>query len=111
MELKMLFDHIALETSDIQESVRWYLSILDSPSLLYQDETWALIESAGTKIAFVLPQEHPGHIAFRIDSLQHEDSLKILYPNPTWKTHRDGSESFYVRDPSGNIVEFVKYES
>lgn len=111
MELIMLFDHVALETSDIQASVTWYLSILDSPNLLYQDQTWALIESAGSKIAFVLPREHPGHIAFRIDSLKHEDTLKILYPNPTWKSHRDGSESFYVRDPSGNIVEFVKYES
>lgn len=111
MELKMIFDHIALETSDIKESVKWYLSILDAPNLLYQDETWALIESEGSKIAFVLPREHPSHIAFRIDTLQHEDTLKILYPNPTWKTHRDGSESFYVRDPSGNIVEFVKYGS
>ena len=107
----MIFDHVALETTDIQESLRWYLSILDTPTILYQDETWALIESSGSKIALVTPREHPGHLAFRIDGSNHEDTIKTLYPNSIWKTHRDGSKSFYVRDTSGNIVEFVKYES
>jgi len=106
----MQFDHIALETSDIQSSVNWYLSILDSPNLIYQDETWALLESDGTKIAFVLPQNHQSHIAFRISSSKQEDELKILYPDMNWKTHRDGSAYFYVHDPAGNTVEFVKYE-
>jgi len=107
----MLFDHIALETSNIDLVVSWYLSILDDPKVLYQDKTWALIESAGSKIAFVTPGQHPEHVAFRIESEIHENLIKTMFPDASWKAHRDGSLSFYARDPSGNIVEFVKYVS
>jgi catechol 2,3-dioxygenase-like lactoylglutathione lyase family enzyme len=107
----MIFDHVALETTDIMASVQWYLARLDEPKILYQDETWALIESRGNKIAFVSPRQHPAHIALRVQSSDHEELIEQLYPNPVWKNHRDGSRSFYVRDPSGNMVEFIKYES
>ncbi len=107
----MIFDHIALETDDIAASLSWYLSILKDPKILYQDKTWALIESSGVKIAFVSPEQHPKHLGLKIESLEQEEMLKSKYRDAEWKEHRDGSRSFYATDPSGNLVEFVKYES
>ena len=50
------------------------------------------------KLALVLPQDHPAHIAFESDDLT----------NPT--KHRDGSESVYDHDTFGNIIEYIRYE-
>jgi len=105
----MIIDHLALETTDIDASVSWYLQVLDNPKIIYQDKTWALIESNGVKIAFVSPNQHPSHLGLKIESREHEDDLRARYPNAVWKPHRDGSTSFYVKDPSGNMVEFIKY--
>lgn len=106
----MIVDHLALESTNIDASVKWYLQILDNPKILYQDQTWALIESCGVKIAFVSPHQHPSHLGLKIDSKEQEEDLRTRYPNAVWKEHRDRSKSFYVRDPSGNLVEFIKYE-
>lgn len=105
----MKFDHVAIESTDIDESVNWYMKIWDKAKVLYQDDSWAFLESGDTKIAFVTPKQHPPHIAFKVESQEQEDFLNEVFPNHGWKLHRDGTESFYTRDPSGNFVEFIKY--
>lgn len=106
----MKFDHIAIKSTDINKSVEWYVSLLDNAKVLYQDETWATVETEGMKFSFVLPNQHPPHFAVRVDSDNQEKLLKETYPGKKWKNHRDGSSSFYVKDPSGNFVEFIKYD-
>jgi len=106
----MKLDHVAVLSTDIDTSVKWYKKIWDDAKVLYQDETWAFLESESSKIAFVTPKQHPAHIAFRVESEEQEEFLKELFPNHGWKLHRDGSKSFYAKDPSGNFVEFIKYE-
>ena len=108
MEL-MKFDHVAIESTDIDESVQWYKKMWDDVTVLYQDDSWAFLESSEVKIALVTPKQHPPHIAFRVDNKDQEDFLNELFPQHGWKKHRDGSSSFYTRDPSGNFVEFIKY--
>lgn len=105
----MQFDHVAIESTDIDKSVKWYKEMWDNAVVLHQDDTWAFLESNGVKIAFVSPNQHPPHVAFKVDSQKHEDFLNKTFPNHGWKNHRDGSKSFYVRDPSGNFVEFIRY--
>ena len=94
----MLFDHVALNVTNIKNAIEWYVSNLDA-KVLFQDETWGLVDIAGTRIAFTIPSQHPPHIAFAVDSLE-----KI--PGAA-KIHRDGSISSYVSDPDGNFIEYI----
>ncbi len=93
-------DHIAVESSSIAESVRWHIERLTA-EVLYEDSTWALLRLAdGTKVALVTPGSHPSHIAIRPKSDPFGDT----------KTHRDGSYSFYEKDPhSSAVYEWIWY--
>ena len=104
----MKIDHIAILSTDIDRSVKWYSNRLPDSKVLYQDETWGMIEKDNFKIAFVLERHHPPHIAFCIDDLPEEDLEK--FKNKGFKKHRDKSSSFYERDPDGNFIEIIKYE-
>tara|TARA_R110002126_G_scaffold42568_1_gene122704 strand:+ start:116 stop:442 length:327 start_codon:yes stop_codon:yes gene_type:complete len=101
----MNFDHIALTVpkGKIEETVNWYKENL-SASVVYSDKSWGLIRCNGVKIAFVIPKQHPPHIAFNLNDneyIQYKSQGKIF------KKHRDGSESFYDKDCQGNILEFL----
>ena len=64
----------------------------------YQDKVGLELQFDNIKLALVLPNEHPPHIAFVDESI--ENGTK----------HRDGSESIYEHDTFGNIIEKIKYE-
>ena len=89
-------DHIALQVDDIRESVAWYV-VKYGCKVLYRDDTWALLQFKNIKLALVIEDEHPYHIAFEVDEVVEG------------KKHRDGSVSKYIEDPSGNKVELIKY--
>ena len=98
----MNFDHVALISKNISEAIKWYVEKWEA-KVLYQDETWGLISVGESKIAFVTPHQHPAHICFEID----EEFIANKLPGETFKGHRDGSSSCYVRDPDGNFLEFL----
>ncbi|HXM96839.1 MAG TPA: VOC family protein [Candidatus Dormibacteraeota bacterium] len=89
-------DHVAISVSNIKDTVAWYTQQFDC-TIKYQDETWALLEFANIRVAFVLPEQHPPHVAVLGDP--------AAYGQP--KTHRDGTRSVYLQDPSGNNVEIL----
>ena len=89
-------DHIAVPVTDVQGTVDWYTKNFNC-KIAYQDETWALLEFANIRVAFVLPEQHPPHFALLRDP--------AVFGEP--KTHRDGTRSVYVNDPSGNSVEVL----
>jgi catechol 2,3-dioxygenase-like lactoylglutathione lyase family enzyme len=89
-------DHVAIPVTDVKATVDWYLKNFEC-KVAYQDETWALLEFANIRVAFVLPEQHPPHFAL----LRDPESFG------TPKTHRDGTRSVYVSDPSGNSVEVL----
>jgi hypothetical protein len=89
-------DHIAVTVSDVRGTVDWYLKNFKC-QVTYQDDSWALLEFANIRVAFVLPQQHPPHFALLRDP--------ALVGEP--KTHRDGTRSVYLHDPSGNSVEVL----
>jgi extradiol dioxygenase family protein len=89
-------DHVAMPVSDVKSTVDWYLQNF-SCKIAYQDNTWALLEFANIRVAFVLPQQHPPHFALLRDP--------SLFGEP--QTHRDGTRSVYLSDPSGNSVEVL----
>ena len=89
-------DHIAIVVNDIKESVAYYVDNYDC-MILHYDESWGYLQFDNIKLALVLKDEHPPHIAFEVDEVE-------------GKTHRDGSVSKYIDDPSGNKIELIKYE-
>ena len=90
--------HIAIEVDNISESVEWYKKNTNC-DISYQDDTWAMLNYDNIGLALVLPKMHPPHIAF--EKKNAEDYGKL-------KTHRDGTASVYINDPSNNAIEILK---
>ena len=90
-------DHIAIVVTNISQAVKWYTNNRDC-KVNYQDNSWAELQFDNIKLALVLPNEHPAHIAFIDESVTNGTK------------HRDGSESIYEHDTFGNIIEKIKYE-
>lgn len=89
-------DHVAVSVTNVKDTVDWYTKQF-ACTIKHQDETWALLEFANIRVAFVLPEQHPPHFAVLGDP--------STYGQP--KTHRDGTRSVYLKDPSGNNVEIL----
>ena len=95
-------DHIAIQVSDISKSVEWYKNNLKA-TVAYCDESWAMLEISGIKLALTLPEQHPPHWAIKItDPTCFPNNKKI-------GRHRDGSQFVYIKDPDGNYIEYVYY--
>ena len=94
-------DHIAIQVDNVQDSAYWYEEQYDC-SIEYCDSTWALLQFENIKLALVVKEEHPPHIAFEVDKMDDDWPMK-------GKLHRDGSISKYIEDPSGNKIELIEY--
>ena len=97
---KDIIDHLAVCTDDISKSVITYKDNF-SCDILYQDDSWAMLEFENIKLALVLPEQHPFHFAILKDDVE-------KYGVPI--THRDGSVSVYIKDRSGNNIEILRYD-
>jgi catechol 2,3-dioxygenase-like lactoylglutathione lyase family enzyme len=89
--------HIAISVRAIQPAVEWYQKNFQC-KVSYQDDTWAMLDFANMKLALVIPEQHPPHIAFVHPEAEKYGALK---------THRDGTRSCYVNDPAGNAIEIL----
>lgn len=101
------FDHVAQQVPDIGEAIAWWHATVPGVEVLHHDATWGLIEAAGVKLAFVLADAHPGHLAWRVS----EEELERLAAqhDATIAPHRDGTCSFYVDGPGGQAIEIIAY--
>ena len=90
-------DHIAVESKNIANSVKWYQDQFKC-KVKHQDETWALLKFANISLALVTPGDHPPHIAV-VD--------KKIIDNPKSKAHRDGIHFIYEKDPDSNFIEKI----
>jgi catechol 2,3-dioxygenase-like lactoylglutathione lyase family enzyme len=88
--------HAALRVKDVKEAVDWYTERFRC-EVEYQDETWAMLAFENVRLAFVLQEQHPPHIAILGDPEKYGNA----------KMHRDGTSSVYVKDPDGNNVEIL----
>lgn len=101
------FDHVAHQVPDIAAALEWWVGVVPGARVLYADETWGLLEAGGAKLAFVMADEHPNHLAFKVsgeelDRLAAERGVAV-------SAHRDGSRSFYLDGPGGQGVEVIAY--
>ncbi len=90
-------DHVAIVVDNIAVSAKWYQSQFNC-QIEYIDKTWALLKFANICLALVLKIQHPGHICFIKANAAQFGSLT---------THRDGTKSVYLSDPSGNTIEIM----
>ncbi|QDU62855.1 Glyoxalase-like domain protein [Planctomycetes bacterium Pan216] len=93
-------DHVAIEVKDIAETVSWYTDRFQC-EVVYRDNTWAMLEFGNIRLAFVSSGQHPPHLGF-----VREDAEEF----GTLETHRDGTRSTYIADPSGNAIELLAKE-
>ena len=103
----MQFDHVAHQVPDIAHAVAWWRRTIPATKVLYQDDTWAMIEAGGAKIALVTPEQHPDHMAWRVSGAELEE-LADRYEMEI-HTHRDGSRSFYLEAPGEQPIELIAY--
>jgi catechol 2,3-dioxygenase-like lactoylglutathione lyase family enzyme len=89
--------HVAVVVSNIQRAIQWYTTRFHC-TISYQDESWALLDFANIQLALVTPGQHPAHIAFVTPDVAQFGVLQ---------QHRDGTQSLYVRDPFGNVIELI----
>lgn len=102
----MKLDHVAVPSTNIAQSVDWYVHRFGA-TVLYQDDTWALLSLGPTRLAIVSPQQHPPHIAVQVTPEQlaaasQSEGIPI-------DAHRDGTQGIYIHDPFGNAVELICY--
>jgi catechol 2,3-dioxygenase-like lactoylglutathione lyase family enzyme len=90
-------EHVAIAVADIDSAVAWYTSNFHC-TVDYKDATWALMAFDNMKLALVVSEQHPPHIAFTSPEAERFGALT---------THRDGTRSVYVKDPAGNSVEIM----
>lgn len=88
--------HAAIRVRDVKQAVDWYTQRF-ACKVEYQDATWAMLEFANVRLAFVLAEQHPPHIAILGDPSAFGEA----------KIHRDGTSSVYIKDPNGNNVEIL----
>lgn len=107
--MELQFDHAAQVVPDIAEAVTWYLETIPGARVLYQDDTWAILDAAGVRLAFVKPEQHPGHLAWRVSGTDLE-RLAAAHGKAI-EVHRDQSRSFYLEAPGGQWIEIVSMDS
>ena len=101
------FDHVAQQVSDIGAALDWWQRMVPGAVVVYADETWAMLEAGGARLAFVMADEHPDHLAFKVSG--EELSRLAAEHGASIAEHRDGSRSFYVDAPGGKGVEVIAY--
>jgi catechol 2,3-dioxygenase-like lactoylglutathione lyase family enzyme len=99
-------DHVAVPTRDIPGTVEFYVREFGA-TVLYADKTWAFLRVGQGKLALVTPEQHPPHVALRVDLPTLEAAAKKA-GKPIDK-HRDGTQGIYVDDPAGNVLELIYY--
>ncbi len=101
------FDHVAQSVPDIAAALEWWQRMVPGASVLFADDSWALLEAGGARLAFVMADQHPHHLAFKVSAeelerlaAEHEAVIAV---------HRDASRSFYLQAPGDAQVEFIAY--
>ena len=98
----MQLDHIAIQVKSITRAIKWYKEHM-AATVVYVDDTWAMLRIGDCNIALVTPSQHPSHIAFRVSSKKELLGGKV-------KVHRDGSSYIYKADSEGNVIELICWE-
>ena len=119
--------HLALNVTDIRVSQKFYEQVFGMKVVWQPDPDNVYLSSGADNLALhQIPREKLGlypnqegqfldHLGFLIDSPANVDVIfqrvqaGVVPIIKSLKEHRDGSYSFYIADPDGNVVQ-VLYE-
>ena len=104
--------HAAIRVKDLEASFRFYCDLLGLEKNWAGDADWANLKLGPDDLSLVREQgaKHPPHLGLKVaseeDLQKAHDKLMAagVRPGPI-KKHRDGTSSFYFKDPDGNILE------
>ena len=103
----MQFDHVAQRVPDVAAALDWWQRTVPGATVLYADETWGLLQAGGARLAFVVAEQHPDHLAYKVSATELE--RLAAEHGAAIDEHRDGSRSFYVDAPGEHRVELIAY--
>jgi catechol 2,3-dioxygenase-like lactoylglutathione lyase family enzyme len=113
--------HLALNVKDVADAVDFYRRVFGMRIVWQPDPDNAYLSSGCDNLALhravvddrrAQSLDHLGFIVASLDELQagyqwaQENKIDIASPP---RRHRDGSVSYYIRDPDGNVIQ-VLYE-
>jgi len=106
--------HVALRVTDMERAKAFYLAL--GLQLTWDADDWAYLQSplTGDGVALLSPDYTAAgpHFAFHFDSRQAVDAVHAQLvasgqPVGPVHDHRDGTASFYLKDPEGNWLEIL----
>ena len=113
--------HVALTVPDVEAALAFYRDVVGMALEWRPDPDNVYLTSGRDNLALhkgdVLP-DVPGaldHIGLVLPSADAVDAWAEYLrarghaPEREPRTHRDGARSFYVRDPAGNLVQFIHH--
>ncbi len=106
--------HVAIRVKDMERAMAFYLSL--GMSLVWEDKDWSYLEAGPGRDGLALLG--PGykaagpHFAFHFKTREEVDDVHKLLKTSGVQVgdihdHRDGTASFYLKDPEGNWLEML----
>ena len=102
-------DHVAIRVKDMNRAIDYYLDL--GLNLEWESPDWSYFEEG---IALLGPKYNRAdpHFAFHLENEEQMNEMrdkliKIGHRCDEPYKHRDGTVSFYTRDPEGNQLEFL----
>ena len=98
-----IIDHIAIRVPDVIKAANWYIENVGG-KLTHIDTYYRRIAINNISLAIIDENKYPdNHIGVLVENV--EDLPKIGLR----MEHRDGTIGVYVKDPFGNMVEYIWY--
>jgi len=97
-------DHIAILVEDLEKSQAWYEKSCGA-TLIFEDHKYKRMAMGNTTIALIDKKHYEyAHFAIIVENYADlpSDKGEVVH-------HRDGTTGCYVKDPDGNVVEFIYY--
>ena len=111
MQLKRL-GHVAICVEDVDRAAKFYKSL--GMRLVWKDNDWAYLKAGDDGLALLSPsyKQAGPHFGFVFDDRQEIESAYEELKSHACEVselheHRDGTASFYGKDPDGNWFEYL----
>ena len=99
-----IVDHIAVLVENLDVSQEWYETNCGA-KLIFEDYKYKRMAMGNVTVALIDKEHYQyNHIGILVENYRDlpSDKGEVVH-------HRDGTTGCYVKDPDGNVVEFIYY--